>query len=183
MTELNKVCPDCGRPWNERPGPQCRLFAHATATHDPRPPAQQVGEDGYSKLLIDDRRFWQIYLHSNQYYLGRLYIWSKRPGLVDLMDITREERDELFDIGKEAKAQLSNIFNPDLFNWASLGNESRQCHVHLIPRYEKPRMFRGVTFTDENYGKNYAPYNTNFAVRDEVLQSIRAILQSKIFQY
>jgi diadenosine tetraphosphate (Ap4A) HIT family hydrolase len=129
--------------------------------------------DDYERFKIADFPFWAVYLHTNQYFLGRMYTWSKRPGLVDLMDITDEEQKELFLIGHSLKIILREVFRPDLFNWASLGNLSTQCHMHLIPRYAKERIFLGTVFRDGRWGKNYAPYDYDFKVSDEILYAIR----------
>ena len=130
----------------------------------------------FEQYKIRDYRHWAVYLHSNQYFLGRVYIWSKRKGLIDLMDLTPGERGELFVIGSHIKRTLTKLFQPDLFNWASLGNISSQCHVHVIPRYKEPREFDGLTFVDERWGKNYAPYNYAFVVSEETLQKIKNVI-------
>jgi len=40
--EPNALCPQCHKPWHERPGSGCRLFAHATASHNPRRPEETL---------------------------------------------------------------------------------------------------------------------------------------------
>lgn len=134
----------------------------------------------YERFRIRDYRHWTVYLHENQYFLGRVYIWSKRPGLIDVMDTASSEWEELQIIGNEVKSGLTRIFAPDLFNWASLGNLSRQCHLHVIPRYETPRVFSGVTFTDGRWGKNYAPYDYDFKVDEQTLFEIRDAIAAKL---
>ena len=134
----------------------------------------------YKQFKIKEFRFWVVYLHTSQYFLGRVYIWSRRQGLVDLMDITMEEREELFEIGRLLKNVLGEIFHPDLFNWASLGNLSAQCHVHLIPRYATIRNFAGIVFEDGRWGKNYAPYDYEFKVSDAILFQIRDTIKKKL---
>ncbi len=127
----------------------------------------------YERFRIRNYQHWTVYLHENQYFLGRVYIWSKRPSLIDLMDTTPEEWEELHKIGGEVRRGLTRAFAPDLFNWASLGNLSRRCHMHVIPRYEEPRVFGGVTFVDRRWGKNYAPYDYDFKVDEQTLFEIR----------
>jgi len=43
---------------------------------------------GYETYLIRDYKYWQLFLHENQCYLGRSYVIIKRD-LVDLLDITK----------------------------------------------------------------------------------------------
>jgi len=131
----------------------------------------------YEKFKIAEYTHWTLYLNENQYYLGRVYIWSKRSGLVDLMDLTEDEQKELFEIAREVKKALIKLFQPDMFNWASLGNLSSQCHLHVIPRYKDGRTIEYVTFKDENWGKNYAPYDYNFRIPEAILEDIRLAIQ------
>lgn len=134
----------------------------------------------YEEFRIEEFKHWVAYLHTNQYFLGRTYIWSKRQGLVDLMDTTTEEREELFGIGGLLKNALQELFQPDLFNWASLGNLSQQCHVHVIPRYAQARSFAGLSFHDGRWGQNYAPYDYGFKVSADVLYQIKNAIEKKL---
>lgn len=115
----------------------------------------------YQPYVIHTWRHWAALVHAHQYYPGRLYLWSLREGFTDLMDATLEEREELFAAGRHVRRALENIFAPDLFNWAALGNITAHCHVHVVPRYRPERTveFEGLTFRDENWGRNYAPYD------------------------
>ena len=134
----------------------------------------------YEQYKLKEYKYWAVYLNVNQYFLGRVYIWSKRKGLVDLMDLSEKEQKELFEICKQVKQALTELFRPDLFNWASLGNISSQCHLHVIPRYEKPRLFNLEVFVDERWGKNYAPYNYDFKISEETLLKIRDVIKEKL---
>lgn len=136
--------------------------------------------DKFEHYKIRAFTHWDLYLMENQYYLGRMYIWSKRKGLVDLMDIYPKEEAELFRIGREARRALTELFQPDLFNWASLGNLSRQCHVHLVPRYQQLRTFNDITFRDLHWNQNWAPYDKDFRTPDEVTWAIRDAIRSHI---
>lgn len=131
-------------------------------------------------LLIKEYKFWEVYLHENQYYLGRVYIWAKREDALDLFDITKEEREEYFKIGKELKKALGKLFKPDLYNYATLANVTSHLHTHFIPRYSSNRKFSGIIFNDERWGQNYAPYNKGFKVSEEVLIKIRDALKKEL---
>ena len=74
-------------------------------------------------LLMDDARYpWLILV-------------PRKPGLVDLTDLLREERHELSDELHAAGMALQNCFQPDKLNVASLGNVVRQLHVHVVARW------------------------------------------------
>lgn len=138
------------------------------------------GYDPYAKYKIKEYQYWAVYLHQSQYFLGRVYIWSKRKGFVGLQHATLEEWQELQVVLREVERVLSEIWQPDLFNEASLGNLTAQCHMHIIPRYRLARVFQGEMFRDERWGQNYAPYNYDFKVSEEMLQKIRRKIMAQI---
>ena len=131
----------------------------------------------YEDLVILEGEFWRVFLHGQSpYYLGRMYIWLRRD-LIDLMDISTEERDELFAIGQKLKNALTKLSNPGLFNYTALGNETPHVHVHLIPRYDSVREFDGITFRDDQWGRNYVPFDRQFSVSDKTLLKLRDVIR------
>ena len=134
----------------------------------------------FEKFKIKEYNHWELFLHKNQYYLGRVYIWAKREDALDLMEMAFEEREELFEIRKNVNNALEKLFRPNLMNYAALGNDANHLHIHAIPRYKSPRILKGVEFKDERWGKNYAPYNYDFKVPEDILimikESIKEIL-------
>jgi diadenosine tetraphosphate (Ap4A) HIT family hydrolase len=129
--------------------------------------------DKYNEFIIKDYNYWTLYIHENQCFLGRCYIVCKRDDAVDFFDMTNKEKEELFNVGKKLKKVLIDLFQPDLFNYASLGNIFTHLHLHVIPRYQKERKFNGIVFVDENWGKNYAPYNYDFKLDKDILFKLR----------
>ncbi len=136
----------------------------------------------FSKFLIKNYEHWSVYLHENQYYLGRVYIWAKREDALDFFDMTNEEEEELFKIGKQIKTALKKLFSPDLYNYAALANIAPHLHLHLIPRYSSKKKFAGMVFEDERYGKNYAPYNYDFKTPEAVLAQLKNILRQELLK-
>lgn len=135
----------------------------------------------YKQLRIKSYKHWDVYLHENQCYIGRVFVQLKTSeGVEDFMDIKGETRDEFFHIGEEVKAALKKLFKPDKFNYAAMSNVSPVVHVHIVPRYEKEREFAGVVFNDARWGKNYAPYDRSFVVEESVLFRIRDALKEKL---
>jgi diadenosine tetraphosphate (Ap4A) HIT family hydrolase len=53
-------------------------------------------------------------------------------------------------------------------------------HTHIIPRYATPRIFEGMQFIDERWGKNYAPFNTKFKTPEEILIKIRDAIKKEL---
>lgn len=128
--------------------------------------------ESFSKYKIKDYKYWSIFLHQNQGYLGRCVIWCNREDALDLVDATPEEQQELFIVLKELGAAIKKAFQPDWLNYAFLGNETRHLHGHFIPRYAKPKELEGVVFKDELYGHNYKT-DHSFSAPVEVVEKIR----------
>jgi diadenosine tetraphosphate (Ap4A) HIT family hydrolase len=136
-----------------------------------------------SNRVIRDFLYWTIYLHPNQCYLGRCIIALKRQSVTDLLEISSEEREELFNIAKVLRLCLSALFKPDLFNYASLGNVDPALHIHLIPRYKEPRVFDSLNFTDTNWGKNYSPYDKSFVIPQETFDLLILAICRELQKY
>ncbi len=135
----------------------------------------------YDLLKIMSYKYWDICLHENQCYLGRMFIQLRDDqGVEDFLAIEGEVRDEFFIIGKKVKAALNNLFYPDKMNYAALSNISSKIHVHVIPRYATERIFQGITFLDARWGKNYAPYDLSFHIDESILFAIRDRLKEII---
>jgi diadenosine tetraphosphate (Ap4A) HIT family hydrolase len=133
----------------------------------------------FSKNLVKRYRYWEIYVHENQGYLGRCVIWCKRPDALDLADATSEEQGELFVVLNSIREAARKVFQPDWFNYSFLGNETRHLHGHFIPRYEKPKKFLGTTFEDKLYGHNYKT-DHSFQTSSELLATVRDKLKSAL---
>jgi len=130
----------------------------------------------HKERRIYEGKNWEIYLHENQCYLGRTYLWAKRDDDVDFLEMTFEERDEFFLLGRAMKSALGVVFQPDRINYAALSNASPHLHVHIIPRYDSTRTFSGQSFHDHNPAGNYVPYNRGFIVEEQVMSDIRSTL-------
>jgi len=135
----------------------------------------------YDQLKIKSYKYWDVYLHENQCYLGRVFVQLKEDeGVKDFLDIKGEVRDEFFQIGEEVKRALDILFKPDKMNYAALSNTSPKIHVHVVPRYQEDRQFSGQVFKDQRWGQNFAPYDRNFALEESVLFKIRDALKDHL---
>lgn len=134
----------------------------------------------YEQLKIKSYKYWDLYLHENQCYLGRVFVLLKDETIEDFLAIEGETRDEFFQIGEDVKKAIGALFQPDKMNYAALSNTSPVIHVHIVPRYKEPREFAGVVFKDERWGKNYAPYDRAFKLDKSVLFQIRDALNQRL---
>ena len=128
--------------------------------------------DEYAKYLVKEYTYWSIYVAQNQGYLGRCVIWCKREDALDLAHATADEQQELFKALQELQTACSDLFKPDWFNYAFLGNETRHLHGHFIPRYKEAREFQGTNFTDTLFGKNYKT-DATFITPDPIILGVR----------
>lgn len=120
-------------------------------------------------------------MHENQCYIGRVFILLKNDeGVEDFLAIDGEVREEFFQIGAKLKAALKKLFKPDKMNYAALSNTSEKIHIHCVPRYKEPREFNGKVFVDERWGKNYAPYDRSFILKEEELLAIKNCLKNEL---
>ncbi|HRY76970.1 MAG TPA: HIT domain-containing protein [Candidatus Paceibacterota bacterium] len=126
----------------------------------------------FEKYKLKDYKYWTIFIHQNQGYLGRCVIWCKRENALDLPDATPEEQKELFAVLNELRGAVQKAFQPDWLNYSFLGNETRHLHCHFVPRYANPKTFEGTIFKDELYGHNYKT-DHSFSVSAEVVEKIR----------
>lgn len=125
---------------------------------------------------------WSLELFLNQYYLGRCLIKLNRH-VEDVNKIDKEEQKEIFEkIMPELKEALDSLFEPDLYNYATLGNDCRHLHFHVIPRYAEEREFNGKTYVDENWNQHYLGYPSDFSIGDEDLEKLEAQIRSELEQ-
>ncbi len=110
--------------------------------------------------VLKEYKDWNLILSAKQYpYVGRCKAWSKRRDANEVIEMTKGERDELFDqVLPEWSKAVKTLFNPYRLNLAVFGNTVPHLHVHLIPRYQDEKDFYGETFHDPNPTGNYAPY-------------------------
>lgn len=78
---------------------------------------------------------------------------------------------------------LKKLWVPDRLNYTNFANEWPHCHLHVIPRYATPREVEGieeVEFTDENWGRNYSPYDKDFIIPDAAFNVIRQAIRDEL---
>jgi diadenosine tetraphosphate (Ap4A) HIT family hydrolase len=138
-------------------------------------------EVDYDQLIIKSYKHWDVYLHENQCYIGRMFVLLKDDtGIDDFLSIAGKVREEFFQIGNELKGALKMLFQPDKMNYAALSNVSSKIHVHIVTRYKEERNFHGKVFKDTRWGKNYAPYDRSFVLDEPALFAIRDALRETL---
>ncbi len=121
----------------------------------------RFSEPQYDKFILKEYSHWTLFLHDNQSYLGRAYVWLARESRREkLSAISIDERDELWIILSNYEKALDAIWGPAHMNYAWLGNlfaeHGGHGHMHIIPRYAVgPIQFNGELFVDQDWGKMY----------------------------
>lgn len=138
-------------------------------------------DEPYIPNIIREYEHWTLMVNEDQRYLGRCVIWQVREGcLQDICDLTPQEEREFLHVRRQTRDALRLLWQPELFNYSWLGNLIEQHgghgHEHIVPRYKYPRVFRGVEFVDQRWGKNSAPAEP-FIVDAELLHHIRGAMQ------
>lgn len=128
--------------------------------------------EDYSRSLVKNYKYWSVYIHENQSYLGRCVIWCKRKKALDLTGATKAEQQELFIILKKLKNAATASFKPDLINYAFLSNGTKHLHAHFVPRYAETKKFKGITFTDKRYGHSYRT-DHGFITPEKLRQAVK----------
>lgn len=141
-------------------------------------PPPGVSFDERNRPLFATER-WGVLLYRNQTYLGRSIVFLRTRPLEDPLELTPEERDELWDLTlPRLAAALRQAFAPDRINYSHLANRTRHVHWHVVPRYEAEpeRIFAGERFVDTRPGQIYRASKrgkVGNATRDAIADEIR----------
>jgi len=131
-------------------------------------------------LFATDR--WGVLLFRNQTYLGRSIVYLRTRLLPDLLALTRDERDELWDdVMPRLKAGIDGAFAPDRLNYSHLANRTQHVHWHVVPRYDTvpQREFAGRVFEDRRQGRDFR-LKKRGRVGPEILDAIVAEIQGNL---
>lgn len=72
-----------------------------------------------------------------------LLMVPKRAGMVELIDMARQDQHQLMDEVAMLSAALRSVTNCDKLNVATLGNMVPQLHIHLIARFKGDAAWPG----------------------------------------
>lgn len=139
---------------------------------------------GNDKSLVFETDFWKVFAINEQSYLGRCVVSCKRH-CFSLSELKNEEWNDFHSVVKKLEAAAKKAFGASLANWACLMNNAFRkdpgnphVHWHFRPRYRKPVVFAGKTFTDPDFGEHYGHHDD--VVSDEILSQIVVALKSAL---
>lgn len=125
----------------------------------------------YENYTVKKYDHWDLQLFGDsQYFIGRSVIVFRDAHIEDICDATDAALLELLNhIIPDLKGALESLFSPDLYNYASLGNDARHLHIHVIPRYKTPVQFDKRTFEDEFWNRDYALNDNQRMLNEETM--------------
>ena len=112
--------------------------------------------------LLYETQYWTVYLADEQDYVGRcIVILNRHCG--SLSELSESEWNDLKEIIDKIEYVYKESLGAQLCNWSCLMNSffkesapNPHLHIHVRPRYDKPVVLSGVTYTDSEFGHHYA---------------------------
>ena len=111
---------------------------------------------------VYDGEFWSVFISDEQDYIGRCILVLKRH-CHSMSELTGDEWEELHGLVCKVEACLKAVLGAALCNWRCLMNNfykeaspDPHLHIHVRPRYDKPVILNGNTYTDSEFGHHYA---------------------------
>lgn len=137
----------------------------------------------FSQYRVEQYSNWDVQVfRDDQYYIGRLAVVLKGRHIENMVNLTKEEREELFELVlPDINRGLNNLFSPDHYNYASLGNDCRHLHLHVIPRYKNPVTFDGTEFEDEYWNQTYKQDYERIELPIDKLNKLRSQIKESMY--
>lgn len=134
----------------------------------------------YAEIKLYDN--WSLQLFVNdQYYIGRSVIVLRGRHIIDITELNIEERKELFkNVLPDLKNAIDELFNPDMYNYSSIGNDCEHFHIHVIPRYKTKRKFDGDVFEDKFFNGTYSQDYERIKLSNKKIQKLKQNIKSNI---
>lgn len=137
------------------------------------------------RFLLYESKSWSVFLSDQQDYIGRCILVLKRH-CGALSELTDGEWGELRDLICKVEACLKAALGAALCNWSCLMNSfykesspDPHLHIHVRPRYDKPVMLNGNTYSDSEFGHHYAA-NRSGMIPDKDREEVFARLKERM---
>lgn len=118
-------------------------------------------ENPNPKTQILETKYWSAGLSDNQAYFGRAYV-TLRVHKDSLSKLSKEEWNDFEKIVKTLELVYKSTFGAEPLNWGCFMNHAFRdepsnphVHWHIYPRYSKPPVFDGISYSDEGFGSMY----------------------------
>ncbi|MBI4151254.1 hypothetical protein HY492_03950 [Candidatus Woesearchaeota archaeon] len=102
----------------------------------------------FSEAKVKSLKYWDVYVHPNQTYLGRgLFVLKRHAAFKEL---SAEEKSELARAEDAFLALVNRDFKPETVEQYDYPLHAQH---EIVPRYKSFRIINGAEFTDEHFGK------------------------------
>jgi diadenosine tetraphosphate (Ap4A) HIT family hydrolase len=119
-------------------------------------------------LTLFKTDLWSVLVRKGQSTLGSLVLAANR-NFISASEMTPEEAGEFPYVVGQLEGALRGAFNFDKINYVCLMMVDRHYHFHVYPRYEAPRTYDGVEYTDETWPRpvniTVPPSDDEFLIR------------------
>lgn len=109
-----------------------------------------VEKFGYPATLLKEFEHWYVLLRPAQVTLGSLVL-AARSHATAYADLPREAFAEQADAVRAIERALSIFARYERLNYLMLMMVDPHVHLHVIPRYSEPRIWRGIEFRDAGW--------------------------------
>ena len=89
---------------------------------------------GADTLALGDLGLSSVRLMNDARYPWLILV-PRRPGLVEILDLSAADRGELMEEIASCSSALKRIAAPDKLNFGAIGNRVPQLHVHIVARF------------------------------------------------
>ena len=116
---------------------------------------EQLTDSSDSTRYIWHDNFVTAFLYKDQYFLGRVIVISNLHA-TNVLDMGEESSLSCFSSMLRVARAVRKAYQPDLLNYALLGNVERHVHWHIIPRRKHDTLWVGppwphpIRFLDES---------------------------------
>jgi diadenosine tetraphosphate (Ap4A) HIT family hydrolase len=129
---------------------------------------------GYPATLIREYPDWVVLLRPRQATLGALVLACKGEAL-RLSDVSLDAFAGLKQVAVDVETTLRAELDCQRLNYLMLMMVDPHVHWHVLPRYDSPRTFAGVTFTDPGW-----PALPDLAFATETDAAVQAALVERL---
>ena len=105
----------------------------------------------YPASLIWEYKNWYLLVRPMQVTLGCMVLINKNQNITTFGMISKDETIEMIDIISDLEKGLHDYLQYDKINYLMLMMSDPEVHFHIIPRYQNPRLFSDITFTDQSF--------------------------------
>jgi diadenosine tetraphosphate (Ap4A) HIT family hydrolase len=105
---------------------------------------------GYPASLLLETEHWCVLLRPQQVTFASLVLAAKSD-VFGLHDLPNAAFAEMAKVTRRIAAALNRVEMHDKINYLALMMVDPHVHFHVLPRYGKPVVYRGVTFADPGW--------------------------------